>query len=94
MTTPRPQYPKIRADEMQVGDIVYIRGGVPSMPHFSGAYEILKHKPTRPGKVQIKFRDRFHDTYYGRSNVRKIDLVVGMPIELMERNGVDMNIHA
>lgn len=85
----RKTYPHITADEIRVGDVVFLNGRlVPAMPHLYGEFDIVKTKPIGKGRVQIKCRNR----WWPDSTIRKLDLKIGPAFSLIKRDGQDMAV--
>lgn len=82
-----PDYPKIKAAEIEEGDTVYLSGPSVKSPHFRGRFRVIKAKPIIGGRVQIKIRSTWHSS----NKIQKINLDETASVELQERGGQSMD---
>lgn len=83
----RPDYPMIKASEIQAGDTVYLHRIPTKNADITGRYRIVKAKPIIGGRVQIKA----HSAWFSSSKIQKINLDETASVELQERDGQSMD---
>lgn len=83
----RPDYPMIKAAEIQAGDTVYLHRIPTKNADITGRYRIVKAKPIIGGRIQIKA----HSAWFSSNKIQKINLDETASVELQERDGQSMD---
>jgi len=83
----RPNYPMIKASEIQAGDTVYLHRIPTKNADITGRYRIVKAKPIIGGRIQIKA----HSAWFSSNKIQKINLDETASVELQERGGQSMD---